>query len=376
VTADPGASPVNEGNDPVQGPVQFVVVGSGWRSEFFLRLAQAAPEQLQVVAVVARRAGERERLTARWGVRTVGTLDEALALRPEFVVPAVSWPAMPEVTRELVAAGVKVLAETPPAPDLQGLRSLWQDVGSSGQVQVAEQYTRMPGHAARLAVVGDGVIGAPTSVEVASTHLYHAVSLIRGYLGVDMADTVVDARTFVAPLADPLTFAGWVPDARPEPRTTTIATLDFGDGRMGLYDFVDNQWWNPLRARRVVVRGSLGEIVDDDVTRLTPEGPLTSPVVYRRTGVDMNLEGNDVVHASFDGRVVWRNAWVGTRFSEDDLAVADHLVATGAWARGEADGPYPLAQACQDHALGLAIEESARTRTDVRVAKEPWATGA
>ncbi|GAA2727486.1 Gfo/Idh/MocA family protein [Cellulomonas aerilata] len=360
----------------MQGPVQFVVIGSGWRSEFFLRLAQAAPEQLQVVAVVARRPSEAERLSARWGVRTVGTVDEALALRPEFVVPAVSWPAMPVVTRELVAAGVKVLAETPPAPDLDGLRSLWEEVGSSGLVQVAEQYTRMPGHAARLAVVGDGVIGAPTSVEVASTHLYHAVSLVRGYLGVDMAETVVDARTFVAPLADPLSFHGWVPDAQPEPRTTTVATLDFGDGRMGLYDFVDNQWWNPLRARRVVVRGSLGEIVDDEVTRLTPEGPITSPVVYRRTGVDMNLEGNDVVHASFDGRVVWRNAWVGTRFSEDDLAVADHLVATGAWARDEAPGPYPLAQACQDHAIGLAIEESARTRTDVRVAKEPWAAGA
>ena len=360
----------------MQGPVQFVVIGSGWRSEFFLRLAQAAPDRLQVVAVVARRESEAERLRARWGVRAVGTTNEALALRPEFVVPAVSWPAMPVVARELVAAGVKVLAETPPAPDLDGLRALWQDVGASGLVHVAEQYTRMPGHAARLAVEQDGVVGAATSVEVASTHLYHAVSLIRGFLGVDMDETVVDARTFVAPRADPLSFDGWVPDARPEPKTTTLATLDFGDGRMGLYNFVDNQWWNPLRARRIVVRGSLGEIVDDQVTRLTPDGPVTSPIVYRRTGVDMNLEGNDVVHASFDGRVVWRNAWVGTRFSEDDLAVADHLVAAGAWARGEAEGPYPLAQACQDHALGLAIEESARTRTEVRVAEEPWAAGA
>ncbi len=310
------------------------------------------------------------------GVRAVATIDEALALDPSFVVPAVSWSAMPVVTRELVAAGAKVLAETPPAPDLDGLRALWQDVGASGLVQVAEQYTRMPGHAARLAVVRDDVIGVPTSVEVASTHLYHAVSLVRGYLGVDMDETVVDARTFTAPLADPLSFDGWVPDARPEPRTTTIATLDFGDGRMGLYDFVDNQWWNPLRARRIVVRGSLGEIVDDQVTRMTPDGPVTSPIVYRRTGVDMNLEGNDVVHASFDGSLVWRNAWTGTRLSEDDLAVADHLVATDAWARGEAPGPYPLAQACQDHALGLAIQESARTRTEVRVAKEPWAADA
>jgi predicted dehydrogenase len=288
----------------------------------------------------------------------------------------VSWPAMPVVTRELVAAGAKVLAETPPAPDLDGLRSLWQDVGASGLVQVAEQYTRMPGHAARLAVVGGGVIGEATSVEVASTHLYHAVSLMRGYLGVDTEETLVDARTFTAPLADPLSFDGWRPDARPEPRTTTIATLEFGDGRMGLYDFVDNQWWNPARARRLVVRGSVGEIVDDTVVRLVePTVPVTSRLEYRRTGVDLNLEGNDVVHVSFDGRVVYRNPWVGTRLSEDDLAVASILEAQGAFARGEGPNPYRLADACQDHAIGLAIGESARTGADVRVAGEPWAVG-
>ncbi|MCV2394933.1 Gfo/Idh/MocA family oxidoreductase [Actinotalea sp. M2MS4P-6] len=354
-------------------PVRFAVVGSGWRSEFHLRIARAAPEALQAVAVVTRTASAGERIAARWGVPTVRTVAEALALEPDFVVADVTWPAMPVLIRELVAAGAKVLAETPPAPDLDGLRALWADVGPGATVQVGEQYVLMPGHAARLAVVGGGVIGAPTSVEISSTHLYHAVSLVRAFLGVGMAGVTVNARTFTAPLADPLHLGDWVDDPRPEPRTTTIATLDFGDGRMGLYDFVDNQWWNPLRARRLVVRGSLGEIVDDTVTRLTADGPVTSPIVYRRSGIDLNLEGNEVVHASFDGRVVYRNPWVGTRLSEDDIAVASNLAATGAWARGEAPGPYSLADACQDHAVGLAIEESARLGADVRVAPDVWA---
>lgn len=353
-------------------PVRFAVIGSGWRSEFHLRMAQAAPDRLQVVGVVTQTDAEAARITARWGVRAVRTVGEVLALGPEFVVAAVSWPAMPGVVRELVAAGAKVLAETPPAPDLDGLRALWNDVGASGLVQVGEQYTLMPGHASRLAVVRDGVVGTPSSVEIASTHLYHAVALIRAFLDVDMDETVVSARSFVAPLVDPLTFDGWAVDPQPGPRTTTIATLDFGDGRMGLYDFVENQWWNPLRARRIVIRGSLGEVVDDAVTRLTADGPVTSPIMYRRTGVDMNLEGNEVVNASFDGRVVYRNPWVGSRLSEDDIAVAAHLAAVGRWARDDGPAPYPLAQGCQDHALGLAIEESARTGADVRVAKEVW----
>ena len=83
-------------------------------------------------------------------------------------------------------------------------------------------------------------MGEPTAALVCSTHLYHAVSLIRGLLGVGFGPAVVHAKAFTAPLADPLTPSGWTSDETPQPRTTTIATLDF-DGRMGLYDFTENQ---------------------------------------------------------------------------------------------------------------------------------------
>ena len=37
--------------------------------------------------------------------------------RPDYVIVAVPWPVTPVATRELVALGVPVLAETPPAPE-------------------------------------------------------------------------------------------------------------------------------------------------------------------------------------------------------------------------------------------------------------------
>ena len=355
-------------------PVTFAILGSGWRSEFFLRMARTVPDGLRVAGVVTTSPEKGARLTAAWDVPAYGSISEVVAAqRPEFVVAAVPWPATPVVVRELVAAGVPVLAETPPAPDLDGLRSLWSDVGTSGLVTVAEQYTLMPGHAARLEVLRAGVVGTPTSAMVASTHLYHAVSLIRAFLDVGTDGAVVTARRFEAPLVDPVAADGlWRQDPVAEPRATTVATLDFG-GRTGHYDFVDNQWWNPLRSRRVVVRGSHGEIADDSVVRLVGGDPVTSRLEYRRTGVDMNLEGNDVVHVSFDGRVVYRNPWVGSRLSEDDIAVASLLAAQGAFVRDEGPEPYSLADACQDHALGLAIGESARTGADVRVRPDVWA---
>jgi predicted dehydrogenase len=354
-------------------PARFGLIGTGWRSEFFARLARQAPEAFQVAGVVSRRTERAAEVAATWGVPTYGSVAELLETKPEFVIPCVPWAEMGPATIELAEAGMAVLAETPPAADLDGLRDLWDRVGDLDRVQVAEQYPRMPQHAARLAVVRDGVIGEVTSVQVSSTHLYHAIAMIRAFLGVGREAVTVRAQSFTANLANPLSPRGWSGSAEPEPLATTLATLDFGEARMGLYDFTDNQWWNPLRARRIVVRGSLGEIVDERVTRLVdPYTPVESHLIRRQAGLDLNLEGVDLQHISFDGQVVYRNAFAGARFSEDDLAVADLLAAMGAWTRAAGPPPYPLAEACADHQIALAIGESVESGDAVTTSTEGW----
>jgi predicted dehydrogenase len=352
---------------------RYGIVGSGWRSTFFLRLARQLPERFQVTGVVTRTADRGADVEAEWGVRTFRAIEELVtADRPDFVIVSVPWAVTPEATKDLVARGIAVLAETPPAPDVAGLRDLWATVGASGLVQVAEQYISYPGHAARRALVGEGVIGQPTSAHVSSTHLYHAVSMIRHLLGVGFAPVTVSAQAFSAPLVNPLTPAGWTGDSTPQDLATTVATLDFG-GAMGLYDFTDNQWWNPLRSRRIVVRGSHGEIVDDRVVRMAdPTTPVESFLVRRQSGIDLNLEGFDLDQVSFEGRVVYRNAFQGARLADDEIAVATLLEQMAQWCRDEAPPPYPLAEACQDHLIGLAIGESVRTKASVTVGQEAW----
>ena len=176
------------------------------------------------------------------------SLDACLReVRPDFVLTATPWSVTPAFIAESVDRGVPVLAETPPAPDLDGLRALWSAVGASGLVQVAEQYLMMPSHAARAAVVASGALGTPTQVQVSSTQQYHAVSLIRGLLGAGRGPVSVRASRFTAPLVSPLSRTGWTDDEEPHPTNTTIATLDFGDGRSGVYDFTDQQTRNWLR---------------------------------------------------------------------------------------------------------------------------------
>lgn len=352
----------------------FGIVGSGWRAQFFARLARALPEQLTLVGAAVRRPGAVEEVGARWGVPVYLSPGELVReQRPDFVISSVPWPVNPEVIATLAESGVRVLAETPPAPDADALRALWARVGASALVQVAEQYLLLPGHAARRELIAGGVIGRPTSVQVSSTHLYHAVSMIRGLLGVGFDPVTVRADRFTAPLADPLTRDGWTGDETPKDAATTLATLDFGGGASGLYDFTDNQWHNRLRLRRIVIRGSRGEIADDTVVRLAGDRAiLRSALVRSQLGYDLNLDGYDTEHISFDGRIVYRNPFLGLRFMDEEIAIASLMTATAAWARDEGPQPYPLAQACQDHLVALAIEQSAATGAPVVTGVEPW----
>ncbi|GAB2571902.1 Gfo/Idh/MocA family oxidoreductase [Microlunatus antarcticus] len=354
----------------------YLVVGTGWRAEPYLRLAAMLPDRFGVTGIVAHSDASQERARRDWGVPVHADLDAALAAeRPDFVVLSVPWPVTPVLVRRLVALGLPVLTETPPAPDLEGLHALWAEVGASGLVQVAEQYALMPLDAARLALVADGVIGTPSSVLVSSTHLYHAVAMMRSYLrvGVDGPVEVV-GRAYGGTLVDPLTPAGWTYDDEPKPAQNILAAVDFGQGRVGRYDFTDNQWWNPLRPDHLLVRGSAGEIADTSVVHLAdPTTPVTSRLERVSTGVGMDYQGLELTHLTFEGRVVWRNDFLGAGLTDDDLGVAVLLDRTGAWVREGGDGPYPLREACQDHAVGMAIERAVATGETVRVERQPWA---
>jgi len=361
-------------------PIRFGVVGSGWRAEFFVRVARLMPDRFQCVGVVTRTAERGAQVEREWGVPTVRTIEELVTAvgpttdRPELVVVSVPWPVTPEATAELVSLGIPVLAETPPAPDADGLRELWAEVGATGLVQVAEHSLSMPSHAARIALVDHGLIGTPTSVQISSTHLYHAVGLIRRLLRAGRGAVDVRASVFTAPLVGPRGRDGWTGATEAVDAWNILATLDFGHGRSALYDFTDNQWHNPLRTNRIVIRASHGEIVDDTVTRWVDERTvLSSPIVRRVSGIEQNLDGFDLEHLSHDGRVLYRNRFEGARLADDDIAVASLLDAMGAWVRGDGPPPYPLADGCQDHLLGLAIEEAGRTGATVRTAPEAWA---
>jgi hypothetical protein len=95
--------------------------------------------------------------------------------------------------------------------------------------------------------------------------------------------------------------------------------------------------------------------------------------VRSQLGHDLNLDGYDTEHLAFDGEVVYRNPFLGLRLMDEEIAIASIMTATAAWARDEGPAPYPLAEACQDHVIALAIDRSAATGTPVVTEPAPWA---
>src|SRR3954451_15234621 len=341
-------------------------MGGAWRARMWLEVARKL-DTVSCAGVVVRSPRPVE-------APIYPSLDACLReARVDFVLTATPRAVTPGLIADAVDRGLPVLAETPPAPDLEDIRALWSVVGGSGLVQVAEQYPMMPSHAARAAVVTSGLIGTPTQVQVSSTQQYHAVALIRRLLGAGRGSVRVRATRFVAPLVSPLSRSGWTDDEEAHPTTTTIATLDFGDGRSGVYDFTEQQTGNQLPFRRLTVRGCAGELHDDEVVRMTgPRSLIRTPLVRRQTGYDLDLIGYDTEHISFGSEVLYRNPYPGRRWMDEEIAMATLLEQMADWVRGEGPAPYPLAEGAQDQQIALAIEESADGDTTVTTTAEAW----
>lgn len=353
-------------------PTRFAIVGAGWRAEFYFRIAQRLPSRMSLVGVVARRTERAAQIRKNWNLRTYSTLDDLLAHEsPEFVVTCVPWDQNPGLVRELAQRGMPVLSETPPAAEIMDMAHLWKLAQEGARVQVAEQYTRQPHHAARLAFIERGLLGTVSQAQVSACHGYHGTSLIRHYLGIDMEPVSIRATSFQAPL-----IAGPGRDGPPtEERTTqsqqTIAWLSFPE-KLGVYDFSGDQYFSWVRNERLLVRGERGEIIDQSASYLEAFDRAFNTTFRREVaGANGNLEGHHLKGITAAGQCFYVNHTAPARLSDDEIAIASLLVEMGSYIDGGPE-PYSLAQACQDRYLDLLIARAVETGETVVSQPQPW----
>ncbi|WP_203568458.1 Gfo/Idh/MocA family protein [Aestuariimicrobium ganziense] len=348
------------------------VLGTGWRAEYFLRIASLLPERFTVAGILTRSEESAERAAARWAVPTTTDWDEFVGQAEyDWVVVSVPWDAAPVLTRRFVERGTPVLCETPPAPDLDGLRQLWADLGPDAPVQVAEQYVHQPHHAARIAVARSGLLGRIGHATFSSAHGYHGVSLLRAALGVGFDPVSVTAMNFDDPVLKVRGRDDWPDEIESAVALRVIATLRWGD-RIGIHDFNGEQYTSPIRRRHVHLTGERGELFDDEVVHVVGPGQVAHGRLHReQAGVDGDLEGHFLRSITLGERVVYRSEFGRARLNDDELAVArvmagmDEFVRTGT-------PIYPLADACHDHYLNELMDRARKGGGKVVSEPQPW----
>lgn len=355
-------------------PITFGIIGGGWRTHFFLRIAQALPQRFRVGGMFVRDADKGQQIESKWGVPTVRTLDDLLALEPfSFVITSVPWPVSPVMLTALAERNMPALAETPPAPDLESLIAVYRLVEQGAKIQVAEQYHLQPLHAARIHLANSGKLGRVTQAQVSVAHGYHGLSLMRRLLGVMFDNVTIRARTFTSPVVKGPARDGSPPTAEViTPSQQIIAEFDFGE-QLGIFDFTSDQYHSYIRSPRLLVRGERGQINNEEVAYLQDfRTPITFSLQRRDAGHGSNLDGYYHEGIWAGSEWVYRNPFVPARLMDDEIAVASCLEKMAVYAAGGPDF-YSLAEAAQDHYLNLLLNEAVAGGTAVSSHTQPWA---
>jgi hypothetical protein len=337
---------------------EFGIVGAGWRADFYLRIAHALPGRFSVIGVADSDEAKRTAVAAKWGVRVGASVADLLRdSSPSFVVAAVSWPSTPNVLRQLCDAGMPVLSETPPAPDIAGLQALRPLLDCKARIQMAEQYWLQPHSQACLALIGKGILGRPSYAHVSVGHGYHGIGLIRRFLGIGSELPRISGKRFRAPIV-----AGGGRNGPPTEETIRdsahdIIFFDWGH-RLGILDFTGDQYFGWIRNPRLLIRGERGEIVDDMVYYLEDfRTPMAVELRRDVTGAKGNLEGFYLRGIQAGGEWAYYNPFAPARLSDDELAIATCLAKMDEYVRTGREF-YTLAEGIQDHYLNLVSQQA------------------
>jgi predicted dehydrogenase len=353
--------------------INFGIIGVGWRTEFYLRIAKACPDRFPVAGIVGRTPAKAESISRRFNVPLYGSVEELVrAGGPDFVVTSVSWDANPGILKLLASLGMPALSETPPATSVEEMVELCSLVGEGAKIQVAEQYFLQPRHSARLAFARSGKIGRVTQAQISVAHGYHGISLIRRFLGIGFENAKIDAMAFKSPIVKGHGRAGAPAQEEIVESEQIIAHFDFGD-RLGVFDFTDKQYFAAIRDSRVLIRGERGEIVNDSAVYLKDFlTPIRVAFIRHTAGEHENLEGHYLKGIQAGEQWVYRNPVAPAALFDDEIAVADCLLKMAEYAAGGTPY-YPLAEACQDRYLDIALHEALREKSPVVTTTQPWA---
>lgn len=355
--------------------IRFGLIGSGWRAEFYLRIARLLPEEFEITAVMTRNKEKAAQFERQYQVSIVEHLDDLLQTEPDYTVLAIKRGIMGGLLLDLIKKNVPVLCETPPGESLEELIKTWEEAKKyKAKVQIAEQYFLQPLYAAWEQTIQKGMLGQVQNLSISALHEYHGASIIRRYLNVGFENAVMHGKRYYYDVTETFGRDGVVEGNETFRCPRERLTLEFENGCVAYYDFSDPaQYHSFIRTRQLNVQGTRGEIDDLTIRYLTDKNIPVTQTLHR---VDLGVYNNQ--EWSHQGLMLgetylYRSPFPSGRLNDDEIAVATCMKKMGEFVDGH-EAFYGLADALQDMYISLVMKEALeRAHQPVSMSTQCWA---
>ena len=356
--------------DLMKDRYRFIIVGSGWRSLYYVRIAKALPQVFELCAMLCRTEEKAAKMASENGIHTTTSVSECMDYKPDFVVVVVNKASIADVALQWLQKGFCVLSETPAALDTDTLVRLREAEKRGAKLVVCEQYRRYPSLSALLKVAKSGILGEPGCLNLSVAHEYHGASLMRAFLNIEGFENFsVSAKTYEFPTTETLTRYDSFKDGRVASKKRTVATFEFESGKVAIYDFDSEQYRSPIRKNTIRLQGVRGEIIDDKVYYLNDRNDgVVSPITVKQRMVHTDstnpnlssfIEIEDIV---FEDKSIYRPPFGLCGLSEDETAIATMLEKTALYSRGLGDTPYKLDEAIFDAYMAIMLQRACESK--------------
>jgi len=354
--------------------VNYALIGSGWRAEFYIRIAKALPDHFNLTSVLIRDHQKGVDFSRKFEVPVCNTLDALMHTSPDFVVLAVKRGITTEYLLDLFDKQIPVMTETPPGESKEDLVRLWESSKAfSAKVQVAEQYFLQPLYASWKNVINEKMLGEITNMSISSLHGYHGVAMIRYFLETGFENCKITGKRYHFPVTETYGREGMCFDGVMFSCPRDRATLEFENGKVCYFDFSDPaQYHSFIRTRQLNIQGTRGEIDDLTVRYLTENNV---PVTENLNRIDLGVYGNQEwshYGIMLGERMLYRSPYKNARLNDDEIAVASLLDGMEQYMRTGKD-IYSLRNALQDMYLNLMMEDAYKKEyAYVETSDQPW----
>lgn len=357
------------GEDKIMAKYHFVIIGSGWRAFYYVRIAKKLPEIFKLDAMYCRTSEKAEKLAKEYNIHTTTSIEECAAFKPDFAVIAVNKASIAQVSMEWMDRGITVLSETPAAVNTEELNKLYEYHKQGKKQVVAEQYREYPSNKAAIKLVNSGIIGDVSCINISLAHEYHGVSLARAYLGINACENyTVTAKTYEFKTTETLTRYEKLTDGRIADKKRCVATFEYENGKVAWYDFDSEQYRSLIRKNCLKIQGVRGELINDTVYYLDDnnegkEEKIIAKVNTTQTDNDNPnfAKVNEFESISFGDKILYQAKWGLRGLSEDETAIAELMEKTAEYSRGNADAPYSIEDALADAYAAILLNEAIKS---------------